>query len=271
MPNSLVVEGLAQTGGLLVCEHSHFTEKVMLAKIPKVEFFGEALPGDTLLYTATIEYIKDEGALVTATSHKDGRAARPRWRSSSSICNDARVANLFDPETFSADDAPAGGIRGGPRRRRRSACGRRPTCCKAAPRRLPRAVDRRHENHGGAAMRRRVVVTGIGCVTPLGADIETMWKRLLAGESGVGYTTLFDASNFPTKISAEVRNWDLSDVGENPADWKYQGRHTHFAVGAAQEGHGRLRRAWTPARSHPLRRLHRQRRRPAGLRPFHAR
>jgi 3-oxoacyl-[acyl-carrier-protein] synthase II len=75
----------------------------------------------------------------------------------------------------------------------------------------------------------------MGCVTPLGTDLETMWRRLLAGESGVGYTTLFDASNFPTKISAEVRNWDLSDVGEAPADWKLQGRHTHFAVGAAKK------------------------------------
>ena len=84
-------------------------------------------------------------------------------------------------------------------------------------------------------MRRRVVVTGIGCVTPLGVDVETVWQRLLAGESGVGYTTLFDASNFPTKISAEVRNWDFSEVGEDPADWKYQGRHTHFAVGAAKK------------------------------------
>jgi 3-oxoacyl-[acyl-carrier-protein] synthase II len=84
-------------------------------------------------------------------------------------------------------------------------------------------------------MRRRVVVTGIGCVTPLGTEIETIWRRLLAGESGVDYTTLFDAGNFPTKISAEVRNWDLSDVGENPQDWKYQGRHTHFAVGAAKK------------------------------------
>ena len=63
-------------------------------------------------------------------------------------------------------------------------------------------------------MRRRVVVTGIGCVTPLGAAVETVWSRLLAGESGVGYITRFDASNFPTKISAEVRDWDLSDVGE---------------------------------------------------------
>ncbi len=84
-------------------------------------------------------------------------------------------------------------------------------------------------------MRRRVVVTGIGCVTPLGADMETVWRRLLAGESGIGQTTLFDASNFPTKISAEVRDWDLSDVGEDPADWKYQGRHTRFAIGAAKK------------------------------------
>ena len=84
-------------------------------------------------------------------------------------------------------------------------------------------------------MRRRVVITGIGCITPMGTDVETVWKRLLAGESGVGYTTLFDASNFPTKISAEVRNWDISDVGENPADWKYQGRHTRFAIGAGKK------------------------------------
>lgn len=84
-------------------------------------------------------------------------------------------------------------------------------------------------------MRRRVVVTGMGYVTPLGADLETVWRRLLNGESGIGYITLFDASNFPTKISAEVRDWDLSDVGENPEDWKFQGRHTHFAVGAAKK------------------------------------
>jgi len=84
-------------------------------------------------------------------------------------------------------------------------------------------------------MRRRVVVTGIGCVMPLGWDIETMWRRLLAGESGVGLITRFDASNFPTKIAAEVRGWDLSEVGEDPRQWQSQGLHTHFAVGAAKK------------------------------------
>ncbi len=83
-------------------------------------------------------------------------------------------------------------------------------------------------------MKRRVVVTGMGCVTPLGGNVETTWSRLLAGDSGVGYITLFDAGSFPTKIAAEVRNWNLADAGEDPEDWKFQGRHTHFAIGAAK-------------------------------------
>lgn len=83
-------------------------------------------------------------------------------------------------------------------------------------------------------MRRRVVVTGVGCITPLGTDVETVWKRLLNAESGIGHITRFDASNFPTKISAEVRDWDISDVGEDPQRWKHHGRHTLFAIGAGK-------------------------------------
>ena len=81
-------------------------------------------------------------------------------------------------------------------------------------------------------MSRRVVVTGIGLVTPLGSDVETIWQRLLNGESGVGYITLFDASSYATKIAAEVKNWDVDDIGEDPNEWKNQDRHTKFAVGA---------------------------------------
>jgi 3-oxoacyl-[acyl-carrier-protein] synthase II len=84
-------------------------------------------------------------------------------------------------------------------------------------------------------MKRRVVVTGVGCVTPLGHSVEEMWQRLLKGESGVSYTTHFDASKFPTKISAEVKNWDIADAGEDPDRWKYRGRHTRFAAGAAKQ------------------------------------
>ncbi|HEY2881302.1 MAG TPA: beta-ketoacyl-ACP synthase II [Pirellulales bacterium] len=84
-------------------------------------------------------------------------------------------------------------------------------------------------------MKRRVVITGLGCITPLGHSVEEMWQRLLKCESGVGYTTHFDASKFPTKISAEVKNWDIADAGEDPQRWKYRGRHTRFAAGAAKQ------------------------------------
>ncbi len=84
-------------------------------------------------------------------------------------------------------------------------------------------------------MRRRVVITGVGSVTPLGHSVEEMWGKLKRGESGVGYTSIFDASNFPTRISAEVRGFDISQVGEDPARWKHRGRHTKFAAGAAKQ------------------------------------
>ncbi len=81
-------------------------------------------------------------------------------------------------------------------------------------------------------MNRRVVITGIGLVTPLGYEVETVWRRLLNGESGVGRITLFDASNFQTQIAAEVKDWDISLIGEDPDLWKNTDRHTKFAVGA---------------------------------------
>ena len=84
-------------------------------------------------------------------------------------------------------------------------------------------------------MRRRVVITGIGMINPMGHDVDTVWKGLQNGESGVGYTTLFDASGFPTKISAEVKNWDIADAGEPPELWQNRGRHTKFAIGAAKQ------------------------------------
>jgi 3-oxoacyl-[acyl-carrier-protein] synthase II len=72
-------------------------------------------------------------------------------------------------------------------------------------------------------------------VTPLGTTVPELWSNLKEGRSGVDYTTLFDASNFPTRISAEVRNWSLADAGEDPAPWEKRGRHTRFAIGAAKQ------------------------------------
>ncbi|MBL9122376.1 MAG: beta-ketoacyl-[acyl-carrier-protein] synthase family protein [Planctomycetaceae bacterium] len=100
-------------------------------------------------------------------------------------------------------------------------------------------------------MRRRVVITGMGWVTPLGTEIETVWRNVLAGHSGIGPISIFDATNFPTKIAGEVRDWSVADVGEDPADWAHCARHTHFAVGAAKQAvndSGILDRALDPTR-----------------------
>ncbi len=84
-------------------------------------------------------------------------------------------------------------------------------------------------------MRRRVVITGIGVINPMGHDVETMWDGLKEGRSGVGYTTIFDASSFPTRISAEIKDWDIAKVVNDPAAWVDRGRHTKFAAGAATQ------------------------------------
>ena len=69
MPNSLVIEGIAQTAGLLVAQHGDFEERVVLAKVAKAHFHFSATPGDTLLYRVTIDDIHKDGAIVSGTSH----------------------------------------------------------------------------------------------------------------------------------------------------------------------------------------------------------
>ncbi len=83
-------------------------------------------------------------------------------------------------------------------------------------------------------MTHRVVVTGMGAITPLAHDPETTWEKILAGCSGMGPITLFDATNFETRIAAEVKNWD-------PTPWmsrkeaRHLDRHQQFAVAAAKQ------------------------------------
>jgi 3-hydroxyacyl-[acyl-carrier-protein] dehydratase len=69
MAHSLIVEGLAQAGGLLVGELSGFEKRVVLAKVSRAKFYDSPRPGDTLLYTALLEGFHDDGAFVKGTSH----------------------------------------------------------------------------------------------------------------------------------------------------------------------------------------------------------
>ncbi len=81
-------------------------------------------------------------------------------------------------------------------------------------------------------MKRRIVITGMGCVTPIGNTVDDFATALHSGHIGVGRLTLFDANRYPVRIAAEVNNWDLSQVGENPQQWRQCPRQTQFAIGA---------------------------------------
>jgi 3-oxoacyl-[acyl-carrier-protein] synthase II len=82
---------------------------------------------------------------------------------------------------------------------------------------------------------RRVVVTGLGAVTPLGNDVQTLWDHLLAGKSGVGKITLFDSSGFDTQIAAEVRDFSAAAAFPSPKEARRADRFTQFAVAAGHQ------------------------------------
>lgn len=83
--------------------------------------------------------------------------------------------------------------------------------------------------------RRRVVVTGIGMINPMGWDVTTVWSGLKESRSGVAPTTLFDATGFPTRISAEIKNWDITEAVADGDEHLRRGRHTQFAIAAASQ------------------------------------
>lgn len=82
-------------------------------------------------------------------------------------------------------------------------------------------------------MKRRVVVTGVGVLSPIGNDRETFWNRLIRGESGIGPVTRFDPSNFPTQIAGEVKDFDPLDYMERK-EARRMDRFVQFAVAATK-------------------------------------
>jgi 3-oxoacyl-[acyl-carrier-protein] synthase II len=81
---------------------------------------------------------------------------------------------------------------------------------------------------------RRVVVTGLGAVTPLGLDVGSHWQGLLSGHSGVGPVTLFDATGFPSRIAAEVKGFDPACHMDNRTA-RRSGRFAQFGIVAARQ------------------------------------
>ncbi len=99
-------------------------------------------------------------------------------------------------------------------------------------------------------MKRRVVVTGMGCVTPVGNSISEMWAALQEARNGVRPISHFEAHSFPTTFAAEVRGFQLSDYIDDANRFDRAGRHIQFAIGAATQAvrdSGLLDTAFDPA------------------------
>jgi len=81
---------------------------------------------------------------------------------------------------------------------------------------------------------RRVVITGMGVVSPVGNDLETFWTNLKEGRSGIGRISAFDISNYDCQIAGEVRNFDPKTVFKNPKDVRRTDRFVHLAMAASK-------------------------------------
>jgi 3-oxoacyl-[acyl-carrier-protein] synthase II len=84
-------------------------------------------------------------------------------------------------------------------------------------------------------MRRRVVITGMGAVTPLGHSVKDTMDAQLAGQSGVGPIRHFDARTFPTKFAAQVKDFDLAQHVGDTRRWQHSGLNSRFAAAAAKQ------------------------------------
>ncbi|MCA9238110.1 MAG: beta-hydroxyacyl-ACP dehydratase [Planctomycetales bacterium] len=100
MPNSLVIEGIAQAGGILVSEHYRFSELVVLGKVSKAVFHGRVLPGEQLTYRVKATALRPDGAGVSATAHVGDRLHAEAELFFARLGEDSPVANgarLFRP------------------------------------------------------------------------------------------------------------------------------------------------------------------------------
>lgn len=81
----------------------------------------------------------------------------------------------------------------------------------------------------------RVVVTGLGIISPLGNDVPTFWKSAVEGKSGIGKITTFDASKFDSQIAGEVKNFNPFDYGISRKDVHHMEAFVQYAIAAAKE------------------------------------
>jgi len=97
------------------------------------------------------------------------------------------------------------------------------------------AVDSSFSRNKRTDMRRRVVITGMGCITPIGNTVSDTWNAMCEGRSGIDKITYFDASNFPTKFASQVKDFHFDRYVDDVEEFEHAGRNIRFAIGAARQ------------------------------------
>ena len=244
MPASLIIEGLAQTGGILVGEAGGFAEKVVLAKIPRAEFHGVACAGDQLIYEVTLTDLSAEGAAVEAKALLDGELLAEAEIVFAHLDN-SRSNQMFGPKNFVFTQQLLGVLDLAKAQERAKQAlpdsngqavecppGRTSPAGPAAPRRLTSAPMLRSE--------RRVVITGLGLVTPIGIGADAYWAALAAGRGGVDHIKAFGVDGLPCDAVGEDRDFDPAPYAipkhrkAMTKSLKYMARDIQLAVAAAQ-------------------------------------
>jgi 3-oxoacyl-[acyl-carrier-protein] synthase II len=98
---------------------------------------------------------------------------------------------------------------------------------------VPYTKGRSAMNGENGNTRRRVVITGMGAVTPLGLNVETLWKACLSGCSGVSLISEYDLTGYPTRFAAQIKEWDPSPYMDKK-DARRMDRFVQFAVASAR-------------------------------------
>ncbi len=179
MPFSLMIEGMAQTGGILVGHARDFKEKVILAKITRAEIDDLVLPGDQLQYHAELDEYQRGRGFYRRHDQPRGQTDRPRGPD----------VQPYRPEPF-GQAVPAGKLR--------------------VYRAISAASGAVYAGADGMNAR-RVVITGAGAVTAAGLGLRPLFDALCKGESCIRRIARFDPSGFSCQIGGEIPNFSARD------------------------------------------------------------
>src|SRR4029453_13929517 len=89
-------------------------------------------------------------------------------------------------------------------------------------------------NHGAGVSKRRVVVTGLGIVSPVGSTVASAWEAILKGESGIGLIKRFDVSAFPVRFGGEVKGFELEQY-ITPKEARRMDPFMHYGIAAGMQ------------------------------------